>query len=314
MIKNISIVIPTFKRYNILIKSLKPISVLRSKYNIEVIVVNDDSTSEIELPDEFSFVKVVKNPKNGVASARNLGVSISKNDWVLFLDDDIIITEQALLAISELGFKDEYKIHFPNWEYPEEMNEIIRNSVFGKYLTKASLTSFKGYLGHANKDHWKNDSIFEINSGASYFLLINKKIFESIGGYNEQFPFAGFEDYDLPKRLFNIGVRFFVVPNITVFHNEEDRLEIEKWLQRKYNGAITRKVAVNMGYRELDPRFSETKKIVYSIIIPFIKIIKFILNYTRKFNSLDSLSFKLINLLEGIQFYRGFYLYKKTKG
>ncbi|MFN8237980.1 MAG: glycosyltransferase family A protein [Chitinophagales bacterium] len=62
----------------------------------EIIVVNDGDKA-ILIPDEWtSAVNVVKNPKSGVASARNFRAANAKSGLLIFMDDDMLIHENAV--------------------------------------------------------------------------------------------------------------------------------------------------------------------------------------------------------------------------
>lgn len=90
----ISVVIPTYKRNDTLIRALK--SVYNQTYkNIEVIVVDDNA----EFPDvrkknediikEFDNIVLIENEKNlGGGLTRNVGIEKAKGKYIAFLDDD----------------------------------------------------------------------------------------------------------------------------------------------------------------------------------------------------------------------------------
>ena len=97
MIPLVSVIIPTYKRSNYIIRAIN--SVINQTYkNIEIIVVDDN-----ELNDEFSIetenklkkfiinkqIIYIKHLYNkGVSAARNTGIEIAKGKYIAFLDDD----------------------------------------------------------------------------------------------------------------------------------------------------------------------------------------------------------------------------------
>jgi glycosyltransferase involved in cell wall biosynthesis len=74
-------------------------SILNQTQSIsEIIVINDgstDNTSEI-LNDYKSNIKVINRENKGPAYSVNEGISISKNDWLCFLDADDLWTNNKL--------------------------------------------------------------------------------------------------------------------------------------------------------------------------------------------------------------------------
>lgn len=86
----VSIVIPTYRRLPDL--RLAVASALAQTYgNIEVIVVSDGPDAEVRAALEgthpqLRYVELAVN--SGPAEARNLGVRVSRGEWLTFLDDD----------------------------------------------------------------------------------------------------------------------------------------------------------------------------------------------------------------------------------
>ena len=93
----VSVIIPTYKRYNMLPRAIA--SVLSQTYsNIQIVVV-DDNNPDTEyrkkteaLMEQYALderVKYVKHSKNANGSvARNTGIKSSDGEIVAFLDDD----------------------------------------------------------------------------------------------------------------------------------------------------------------------------------------------------------------------------------
>jgi teichuronic acid biosynthesis glycosyltransferase TuaG len=103
----VSIVMPCFNASETINESL--LSVINQTYtNIEIIVVDDGSTDDsIQLVKQnFPSVFLYQNNtgKKGVSTARNLGISRAKGDWIAFLDaDDIWMKEKLEKQINQLN-------------------------------------------------------------------------------------------------------------------------------------------------------------------------------------------------------------------
>jgi len=87
----ISVIIPTFNRGHLIIKSIK--SVLNQTYpNIEILVVDDGSTDNTEkLIKNFdnNRIKYIKIKKNiGASHARNIGIMNASGKYISFQDSD----------------------------------------------------------------------------------------------------------------------------------------------------------------------------------------------------------------------------------
>lgn len=101
----LSIVVPTYRkkpRLRLMLTSL--ISVSREiSSEVEVIVVDDGGEDDVEAVveqakagDSKAVLRVVKGAHGGRSVARNLGAKHSSNERVLFLDDDVLLTPEAI--------------------------------------------------------------------------------------------------------------------------------------------------------------------------------------------------------------------------
>jgi glycosyltransferase involved in cell wall biosynthesis len=96
--KKVSVVIPCFNCEKLLLSTLE--SVQNQSYpNIEIIVVDDGSSdSTLEIANQFSGrdIKVIPQLNRGACAARNLGLSISTGEYIMFLDADDIISKNKI--------------------------------------------------------------------------------------------------------------------------------------------------------------------------------------------------------------------------
>lgn len=164
----VSIIIPTYKRSEYLIRAIE--SVLNQDYtNVEIIVVDDNDPSsiyrketenKIQIYLENEKVKYMKNEKNlGGALARNVGIHASTGNYITFLDDDDIylpskISYQLKFMI-EKGFEltfmdvrihsmDDRLIDYREHKYVSnlEQKELLKNHLM-HHLTPTGTYMFK---------------------------------------------------------------------------------------------------------------------------------------------------------------------------
>ena len=90
----ISIIDPTYNREEFLEKTLE--SYIHQKYVDEILIINDgskDSTDKVleDIRRKYAIIKIVKHDINkGLAASRIDGILKSKNDLILFGEDDVI--------------------------------------------------------------------------------------------------------------------------------------------------------------------------------------------------------------------------------
>lgn len=302
---SLSIVMPTCDRGEVFETAKKSVLDTIGGKNVEYLVINDSKESKIILSEEESKnMRVIDNPKSGVASARNLGASLVSSDYILFLDDDMFLRPENLEDIfNQIETADMDKLCFNiNWVYPPRLREAIEKTKFGRFLIKYGFDTLNGWN---NFPVWPEKSFFEIEGLISNCLTISKDNFNRIGGYNENFPHAGFEDDDFSKRAAE-QIKIFLSTKSLLWHNESDRVEPQAWLARKERGGETRKVAVDLGRKELELNFSPIKKKIYSTVnqfkISFLKVLEMLPNSKL----IDPIYFKGIKLLLGTATYIGY--------
>lgn len=290
---DISIIIPTKDRGQIFEETLESASKAIVGMDAEIIVINDSRTSKPYISPNIQNVKLIDNPKSGVASARNLGALHAKSDLILFMDDDFLIPKECIIRLVEIALLHPKKIHLFNWVYPSTLYNQLPHLQFGRYLIQNGYTSVQGWLGN----EWSEEEVFELKDGASYFLPIRKSLFNEIGGYNENFPHAGAEDYDFVQRAKEKGVRFFLDKSYLLFHNENDRVDLQSWLKRKERNAETIKLAIQLGHKELLHHYGLMKRFIFKVIYHSKTVFFTCLKLIPNASIFDPLYFRLINIL-----------------
>jgi len=123
--KLISIVIPFYNAEKFIKETIN--SVLNQTYNnIEILLINDGSTDNSlnivnSLKDDR--IKIINKNNSGVSSARNLGLSLAKGDYILFLDADDVLENDFLEKMVEKLENNKNAVFCTSLVY--EMNEDL---------------------------------------------------------------------------------------------------------------------------------------------------------------------------------------------
>ena len=175
----ISVIIPCFNSGMIVKRAIDSI-INQSWSEIEIILVNDGSTDTetLKILNSYSHsnkLELINQNNFGLSSARNNGVKRAKGSYLFFLDSDDWIEPDALEIM--LNFLKKYKDN---------------SFVFTDISTE----------GDINKIIGKEYNFFEqlFLNQLPYSILISKKDWLSVGGYDEQMK-DGYEDWDLNIRL-----------------------------------------------------------------------------------------------------------------
>ena len=204
----ISVVIPYFKDINI----NNCISKLLNEYNklqqnkkklYEIIIINDGS-KKLKSFSNNSIIKILhKNKNEGAGKTRNIGLKIAKKKYVLFLDSDVIVSNNFFKKLLKLINNREKKIFYFT---PSFVSANKNPTFYNRYL------SGTWFINHT-KDFKSKEVI------SSFCLLVEKKYLLKIGGFNEKFKKAGGEEFELISR---IEKKLIKVSNIYVYHYQDN--------------------------------------------------------------------------------------------
>ena len=95
---DLSIIVPVFNVEGYLKRALDSILMQSSPINYEIVLIDDGSSDNSgaicdEYQNNFSNVCVRHIENNGVAEARNLGISLSRGNYLFFMDPDDFVSE-----------------------------------------------------------------------------------------------------------------------------------------------------------------------------------------------------------------------------
>ena len=203
----LSIVIPTYHRNELLAECLNCLAPGVQSLNsdrYEVIVTDDGSqdTAEAMIEKQYPWVKWVLGPRKGPATNRNNGVKHTTGEWLVFTDDDCL----------------------PDPHWLEEYAKAIANN------TDCLVFDGRVYADRPRKSLAERSPIKE--TGGSLWtcnLVIQKKLFISLSGFDERFPYAAMEDTELQFRLDRINQKYVFIYNASVCHP----WRIVKWKETK---------------------------------------------------------------------------------
>src|SRR4030067_406651 len=111
---SISVIIPTHNRKDSLLQTLESLKQQTFPVNrFVVIVVDDGSTDDTQLvaSQQFPFTfRYMPQRQQGATAARNYGATISMDEILVFIDDDVTISPQTLEALAEICCQSEKAI------------------------------------------------------------------------------------------------------------------------------------------------------------------------------------------------------------
>ena len=223
---SVSVIIPVYNRKEELLKAIK--SVLNQTYlPAEIIVVDDCSNFDVNnfLESNFSesMIKVSVNEVNmGAAKSRNVGINLSKSNYIAFLDSDDFWYEEKLESqISKILLNPELDLVYTD-QFLKRNGKLFPSEkvLINERLSEKLITGWTA----------PNTST----------LLFNKKSLLALGGFDDNLPSC--QDHDLWFKLAKSNM--CVNPYLCLYKNQQiEFLTISKteWLVWKsfwYYGKI----------------------------------------------------------------------------
>lgn len=145
----VSVIVPSYNRGFIILRSLKSISE-QTYTNLEIIVVDDgsvDNTFDIVSQYDDPRVVYIKHNKNmGLSSARNTGIKASSGEIIAFQDTDDIWLKNKLkehIEAFESTIKNIYVVYSGSYRYKNHKKDYIPY----KYILPKEGDVFKKLLG-----------------------------------------------------------------------------------------------------------------------------------------------------------------------
>lgn len=251
-----SIVIPAYNTEGSIVKTLESIDKqIPSDIKFEVIVVDDGSTTPVKtavdkISPQLSFQPIVvrKEKNSGIAQTRNIGATIANNDILVFIDGDIVLTQNYLYE-HLLRHKVLRKAVLVSFKENVDMGDPrISDSSIGRgvpqpdYRNDLRITKYldKDTMGYYPDNYLADGDVFSILTETDYFkslgygrrigvfdlpsmvvghnFTLPRKYFHEIGGFDSTLDGYGLEDSYIGIKAISSGA--FVVPILScgVYH------------------------------------------------------------------------------------------------
>ena len=227
-LNTISIIIAIYNRKDELFELLNSLS-YQTDRDFEVIIVDDGSLLNLrptaELFQEKLTIEFFRKDNSGPGLSRNYGARRAKNDWLIFVDSDVIVETDYIQNIkkniSEIpcdAFGGADKAH-KGFNLMQKAISYSMTSVFttgGIRGNKKAVTKFQP---------------------RSFNMGVRKSAFEQVGGFSEM---RIGEDPDLSMRLWEHGYTTAFFDDIGVYHKR--RVDFGKFSKQVYQFGCARPI------------------------------------------------------------------------
>jgi len=266
----ISIIIPIYNGEKTINESLD--SLFKQDYinknfkSVEIIVINDNSTdNSFSLVKDYFFRKnienkILSNKKNlGLAANYNIGIEISKGDYVITMHQDVILKENALTQLLSAIDEEKAQAAFHYVDHPREIWEkynFWQKCLFSRLLDKR----FYGLDGK--------------------FDIFRRKTLHDVGMFDcLTFRTAG-EDGDIIRKIEAVGIIKKTEAGIIHIHENNPNYRLKSYLLKhaqysEAQGALYRKHGIRNITEFFRAFFREF--LLLMLLVPYLRFISILL-------------------------------------
>ncbi|HEX8834424.1 MAG TPA: glycosyltransferase family 2 protein [Abditibacteriaceae bacterium] len=224
----LSVVILNWNACDFLVEALRSIVSQNWRHDIEVIVVDNNSTLDTSVETvrhDFPQARLIAHDKNiGFSAGNNLGYKAARGRHILFLNPDTVVHDGAfdtlidwMDAHPEAGacgpklLNSDGSLQASCRAFPSVGAGFFRNTFLGRMFPNNPWTRSYLMLG------FNHDREAEVDWLSGSALFVRREALEQIGAWDEEY-FMYCEDVDLCYRLKAAGWKRVYVPQAVITH------------------------------------------------------------------------------------------------
>lgn len=213
--------------------------------NTKLIVFDNNSTDRtVATVKKYRDVILIESEINlGFGKASNRAAKKATGDYLLFLNPDTKIIDKLTLVklIDSLSANPEYGLIGPKVIFADgKLQKTVRNNPTVMNAVKEYIFKIRGSFDFYEP---KCQSLCEVESIKGAAMVVKRKLFEEIGGFNEKY-FIYFEDLDLCRSIRERGLKVGYLPSVTICHIEgvsgkgQDTIRYSQSSAKLYHGVL----------------------------------------------------------------------------
>lgn len=212
----VSIVIPVYNKIEYTIACLRSLAEHAEANPFEVIVVDDCSSDATQTQLALiEGIRVLRNERNlGFVGSCNAGAALARGEFVLFLNNDTVVTPGWLAALVRC-FAEEpdaglvgAKLVYPDGRLQEAGGIVFSDGSGWNY----------GRFGDPSDPRYDYRREADYCSGAA--IMLRREFFNTLGGLDTRYAPAYYEDTDLAFAVRAAGKKVYFEPRSRVVHFE----------------------------------------------------------------------------------------------
>ncbi|SLM29947.1 Glycosyl transferase, family 2 (fragment) [Desulfamplus magnetovallimortis] len=259
-----TIIIPVFNNIRYTLNCLKAIHNQNTTFTFEILIIDDNSSDETK--EILSLIKGIKNLSNkknkGFLLSCNKASKHSNGKYLVFLNNDAAPGSQWLQEIL-IPFKSHKNVGlvgtmllFPDGSLQEAGGFVFKDG------------SILNYGRNGNPIHCRFNFVRETDYCSGCSIAIPKQLWNRIGGFDERYKPAYYEDTDLAFRVRDMGYKTIYTPFSKIVHFEGISCGISLKENIKKYQLINKPIFKNRWHQEL-AKIDKTKPSQLSVWKPY---------------------------------------------
>lgn len=204
----ISVIVLNYNNKQVISRCVDTLLEYNRRYRYEVIVVDNgskDGSYELLKDKYHGKIRLLRNPKNGCSSGRNLGAAHAKGQYLCFLDSDQWVLNSYWPDNAMKTLEDRPDVGAVAWNAGWFAPGKIKGPIVDYMPNRAA---------GSGKVWYRTDIAYLATSG----FVMKHELFDQVGGFDEYYDPTCFEDTDLSLKIRHAGYELAYCPYMSIMH------------------------------------------------------------------------------------------------
>jgi len=184
-----------------------------------------ESVNYLREQSKKGIINFIESKENlGFAGGNNLGAKVATGEFILILNPDTTVSKPAIRQLVEfLRQHPDVGIVGPKLQYSDgTIQESCRRDMsFVDLVIKRTFLKNFAYFREREARYlmkdFKHDRTAEVELITGACMMLRRSVYEQVGGFDDRY-FLFMEDFDLCKKVRNLGLKVVYFPEAVVGH------------------------------------------------------------------------------------------------